>query len=262
MWASDGHLPQAPAGIPNFAWVEEGRLARGMQPALTLAAYHELRAHGFTTVLSLRQAQEYLDEDRRRYRVTEERALCRAVGLRLVHVPLGDYQAPRPSEMVRALTAIHRELATGGTLYVHCFAGVGRTGVVCGAWQMLRGMSGDEALRQFEHFCLDSWRRALVRRPELRVADYLENVGAHGQAWVLQRIAAVVGRPVTDLPSWVRPRRPAHGAGWERRFRQQLVRRLGVALDTDVRPERHVAVLVEQRGPAYLSLEPCEEGAS
>lgn len=261
MGASDGHRPPAPAGIPNFAWVEEGRLARGMQPALTLAAYHELRASGFTAVLSLRLAQEYLDEDRRRYRMTEERALCRAVGLRLVHVPLGDYQAPRPGEMVRALTAIHRELAAGSTLYVHCFAGVGRTGVVCGAWQLLRGMSGDEALQQFEHFCLDSWRRALVRRPELHVADYLENVGAHYQAWVLQRVAAVVGRPATDLPSWLRPRRPAHGAGWERRFREQLARRLGVALDTNVRPERQVDVLVERRRLESLGADPYAEGA-
>jgi protein-tyrosine phosphatase len=102
-----------------------------MQPALTLAAYQELRAYGFAAALSLRLAQEYLDGDRRRYQVTEERALCRAVGLCLVHVPLSDYQVPRPSAMVRALVAIHRELVHGGALYVHCFAGLGRTGVVC-----------------------------------------------------------------------------------------------------------------------------------
>ncbi len=261
MEASDGRVPQAPAGIPNFAWVEEGRLARGMQPALMLAAYHELRASGFTAVLSLRQAQEYLDEDRRRYRVTEERALCRAAGLRLVHVPLSDYQAPRPSEMVRALAAVHRELAAGEVLYVHCFAGVGRTGLVCGAWQMLRGMSGDEALRQFEGFLLDSWRRALVRRPELSVADYLENVGAHYQAWVLQRIAAVLGRPATALPPYVRPWRPAHGAGWERRFREQLARRLGAALDADAWSERSNVAPHDRRTPARRGSEPCEEGA-
>lgn len=253
MWATDEHLPPGPAGIPNFAWVEEGRLARGMQPALMLAAYQELRAYGFTAVLSLRLAQEYLDEDRRRYQVTEERALCRAVGLRLVHVPLSDYQVPRPSAMVRALVAIDRELADGGTLYVHCFAGVGRTGVVCGAWQMLRGMSGTEALRQFERFLLDSWRRAVVRRPELTVERYLEGVGAHAQAWVLQRIARALGRPSAAELAFLRPRPPARGAGWERRFRAQLDRRLGPmpSRDTDDTGDGRRPALLGRSTPAH-----------
>jgi protein-tyrosine phosphatase len=227
MTATDGLAPQGPAGIPNFAWVEEGRLARGMQPPLTLAAYTDLRATGFCSVLSLRLPQEYLDEDRRRYDVAQERALCEAVGLRLYHVPLTDYQAPRPSELVRALAVIRAELARGGALYVHCFAGVGRTGVVCGAWQILHGMSGSEALRQFEHFLLESWQRVRLRRPDLTLEQYLSGVGAPSQAWVLLRVAEALERPATP-PSVVRPRRPARGAHWRQRFREQVQRHLGL----------------------------------
>ncbi|MER3420112.1 MAG: hypothetical protein C4290_06120 [Chloroflexota bacterium] len=226
MWASDGQPAWGLDGIPNFAWVEEGRLARGMQPPLTLAAYTELRARGFCSVLSLRLALEYPDEDRRRYDVVHERALCEAVGLRLHHVPLTDYQAPRPSELVRALGVIRDELARGGTLYVHCFAGVGRTGVVCGTWQMLRGMSGTEVLRRFERSLLDSWQRVRLRRPDLTLERYLDGVGAPYQVWVLLRVAEALGLPAAP-PSLIPPRRPARGARWAQRFLQQVQRHLG-----------------------------------
>ncbi len=255
MTATDGLTPLGPAGIPNFAWVEEGRLARGMQPPLTLAAYTDLRASGFCSVLSLRLPQEYLDEDRRRYDVVQERALCEAVGLRLYHVPLTDYQAPRPSELVRALAAIREELARGGTLYVHCFAGVGRTGVVCGAWQMLSGMSGSEALQQFEHFLIESWQRVRLRRPDLTLERYLGGVGAPYQAWALLRVAEALERPVTP-PSLVRPRRPARGTRWRQRFREQVQRHLGLT-PNQVTPEGHgesASVALPARPPAASGL--------
>ncbi|HZQ38692.1 MAG TPA: hypothetical protein VFD32_22395, partial [Dehalococcoidia bacterium] len=73
-----------PLGIPNFAWVEAGRVARGQQPDLTLAAYDELRACGVTSVLSLRPTLEYPDNDSLRYAVDEERQVCAALGLRLL----------------------------------------------------------------------------------------------------------------------------------------------------------------------------------
>ena len=37
-------------------------------------------------------------------------------------------------------------LERGGTVYVHCWGGVGRTGTVVGCHLVRRGMTGDEAL--------------------------------------------------------------------------------------------------------------------
>jgi len=250
MPASDPDGAPAPAGIPNFAWVEEHRLARGRQPALALPAYRELQDLGFSAVLSLRPAREYPDDERRRYDAADERALCEALGLTFHHVACTDFQAPHPSEVVRALSALHREIGQGNAVYVHCFAGVGRTGVVSAAWQMFRGTSGTEAVRQYAEFCQGSWRRLLALRssadpttgpaPQPAPAsspfanlrsphDYFHAIGAHHQAWALLTIAEVLGLPAEPPPDFIRPQRPTNGKTWRRRFRDQLQRHLGPA---------------------------------
>ncbi len=224
MLAADQPEAGAPPGIPNFAWVEAGRVARGQQPALTLSAYRELRAAGLTSVLSLRAEREYLDDERRRYDVADERSLCAALGLRFHHVACTDFQAPRPSGVVKALSILHAEVASGHTVYVHCLAGVGRTGVVCGAWQMLRGGNSAEALAQFAwHAEAARARRAPWRLPK----QFLQTIGAHEQAWVLLTIARALEAPVELPPDGVRPRRPERATHWRQRFRDQLERHLG-----------------------------------
>ncbi len=213
-----------PPGIPNFAWVEAGRVARGQQPALSVAAYRELQACGVTSVLSLRPASEYPENESLRYAAEEERDLCTALGLRFLHVPCTDFQAPRPGSVIRALRLLDAEVARGNAVYVHCLAGVGRTGVVCGAWQMLRGESGTEALRQFAHFAHEAHgRRGLQRTRD----EFLQRIGAHEQAWVLLSIARALGVPAVLPDGGIAPRRPARAAShWGSRFREQAERHL------------------------------------
>jgi protein tyrosine phosphatase (PTP) superfamily phosphohydrolase (DUF442 family) len=238
-----------PAGIPNFAWVDGRWLARGRQPPLTHPAYQELRDHGFSAVLSLRPEREYPDDEWRSYDAADERALCDSIGLTFRHVSCADFQAPHPSEVVKALSIIHDEIEQGRAVYLHCFAGIGRTGVVSGAWQMLRGAGGTEALREFASFCAEGWNRAVARRlgqlvPEptgqahrggdpAAVArsseDFYLAIGAHHQLWVLQTIAKALGLSTDPPAGFPRPKRPANGRSWQRRFRGQAQRHLGEA---------------------------------
>jgi protein-tyrosine phosphatase len=213
-----------PPGIPNFAWVEAGRVARGQQPALTIAAYRELQACGVTSVLSLRPTIEYPENERLRYAVEEERDLCAALGLRFLHVPCTDFQAPRPGSVIRALRLLDAEVEQGNAVYVHCLAGVGRTGVVCGAWQLLRSASGTETLRQFARFAHEAHGR---RGPQRPLEEFLQRIGAHEQAWVLLSIARALGAPVALPAAGIAPRRPARAAShWRQRFREQAERHL------------------------------------
>jgi protein-tyrosine phosphatase len=47
---------------------------------------------------------------------------------------------------VEVLDLIDEELAAGGVVFVHCWAGCGRTGVVVGCWLVRHGMEPREAL--------------------------------------------------------------------------------------------------------------------
>jgi protein-tyrosine phosphatase len=214
----------APPGIPNFAWVEAGRVARGQQPDLTIAAYRELQACGVTSVLSLRPSIEYPENERLSYAVAAERDVCAALGLRFLHVPCTDFQAPRPGSVIRALRMLDAEVGQGNAVYVHCLAGVGRTGVVCGAWQLLRGGSGTEALRQFAYFAHEAHGR---RGPQRPLEEFYQRIGAHQQAWVLLSMARALGAPAALPAEGIAPRRPQRAAShWRRRFREQAERHL------------------------------------
>jgi len=65
---------------------------------------------------------------------------------RHVRMPIRDFSVPTPDDLVATLDAIDAELDAGGIVYVHCWAGCGRTGVVVGCWLVRRGLDPRAAL--------------------------------------------------------------------------------------------------------------------
>jgi hypothetical protein len=58
-----------------------------------------------------------------------------------------DHSVPAaPEQMMRIIDFLERALSLGRHVYVHCRAGIGRTGTVVGCFLVERGRSGDEAL--------------------------------------------------------------------------------------------------------------------
>jgi protein-tyrosine phosphatase len=57
-----------------------------------------------------------------------------------------DFSVPTRESLVQTLDAIDEELAAGGVVYLHCWAGCGRTGVVAGCWLVRHGTDPREAL--------------------------------------------------------------------------------------------------------------------
>ena len=53
------------------------------------------------------------------------------------------------------LDTIDAALAAGGTVYVHCYAGIGRTGTVVGCYLARHGMRGEEALAEIARLRAD-----------------------------------------------------------------------------------------------------------
>ena len=94
-------------------------------------------AHGVTLFLDLTEAGEL---------PSYERLVVAPV--RHVRIPIRDFTVPTPEQMVAALDAIDAEIRAGGVVYVHCWAGCGRTGVVIGCWLVRHGAKPKEALER------------------------------------------------------------------------------------------------------------------
>ena len=61
-------------------------------------------------------------------------------------MPIQDFGIPTIAQMRKALDALDAAVAGGHTVYVHCYAGIGRTGTVVGCYLVRHGWSGQEAL--------------------------------------------------------------------------------------------------------------------
>ncbi len=78
-------------------------------------------------------------------------------------VPVKDRTTATMIQMAEALDAIDRVVDAGGTAYVHCMRGIGRTGLVVGCYLVRRGMTGQQALDEIRNLrkgLLSSWARS------------------------------------------------------------------------------------------------------
>ena len=144
----------APQLVESY-WVLPGRLLAGEYPArveLPGAAERldSLLAAGIDTFFDLTEPDElatYLP-------LLEARAALR--GMHIVHqrFPIVDFDLPERSTMLAALDGIDAALDEGRRVYVHCWGGLGRTGMAVGCYLVRHGRTGEQALKQIADF----WR--------------------------------------------------------------------------------------------------------
>jgi hypothetical protein len=74
--------------------------------------------------------------------------LAAQAGVHAVHDSLSilDMDVCDDAHMTKVLNAIDARLAEGHGVYVHCWGGVGRTGMTIGCWLVRHGMDGEAAL--------------------------------------------------------------------------------------------------------------------
>lgn len=120
--------------------IAPGRLIAGRHPCAwgpenAAAEVRELEAAGVTLFLDLTQEGElgpyaHLVSPRARHR----------------RMPIRDFSVPSREQLVATLDVIDAELQSDGVVYVHCWAGCGRTGVVVGSWLVRHGSEPQQAL--------------------------------------------------------------------------------------------------------------------
>ena len=125
--------PSVSLPIKNFTQVDD-RLWRGAAP--TAEGYAALAANGVTTVIDLRAEDDiHVDE-----------ANLRSLGINRIALPMRDGQAPSADLVSTFLAAVKN---SDGRAFVHCGAGVGRTGTMSAAYLVATGQATPkQALRR------------------------------------------------------------------------------------------------------------------
>ncbi len=68
-----------------------------------------------------------------------------------IRYPIIDYTSPGEEQMVSILNTIDNAIHAGKKVYVHCFAGQGRTGTVVGCYLARHGITGKAALEKIKY---------------------------------------------------------------------------------------------------------------
>ncbi|HEX2193303.1 MAG TPA: dual specificity protein phosphatase family protein [Acidimicrobiales bacterium] len=120
-------------GIDNLEAVDS-KLWRGGAPSEE--GYRNLAAAGTKTIVDLR-AEEGVERDN---------AIVESLGMRLIRIPVRDGQTPSSSQIGAFLEATNQ---SDGPVFVHCGAGVGRTGAMVGAYTVASGeLDAGDAVRR------------------------------------------------------------------------------------------------------------------
>ena len=78
-------------------------------------------------------------------------------------VPVKDQTTASGDQMTEVLNAIDQVVDSGGTVYVHCMRGIGRTGLVVGCYLVRKGMTGQQALDEIGKLrkgLLNTWAKS------------------------------------------------------------------------------------------------------
>jgi len=131
-------------------WVVPGRFLAGPNPygAADPKRLLELLSVGINIFISLQPEGESCTAD---YSPALHRAAAsRHRKVHFLRSPMPDGSVCSPKQMSEVLNTIDSRLSAGHNVFLHCWAGNGRTGLVVGCWLVRHGLSGEDALRQIE----------------------------------------------------------------------------------------------------------------
>ena len=154
-------VDKPPLPYAESYWVVPGKLMAGEYPGtheeeLTRRRIIALLRCGVRAFIDLTQHAGSYNPYRA---ILEEEALPFNEEVTWKNFPIEDYAIPSLQLMDSILNEIDMHLTNGRMVYVHCLAGIGRTGTVVGCYLVRHGLTGDEALQQIKALRSDmpSW---------------------------------------------------------------------------------------------------------
>lgn len=146
-------------------WVVPGKLMAGEYPGvyddeMTSQRIISLLRCGVTSFIDLTKPGDSVHPYKE---ILEEEAAQFDLAVTWQNFPIIDFSTPTQSQMEGILEEIDLHVAGGRTVYVHCLAGIGRTGMVVGCYLVKHGLSGQEALLRIKTLRGDTsswWHRS------------------------------------------------------------------------------------------------------
>ncbi|MGH8176896.1 MAG: ADP-ribosylglycohydrolase family protein [Steroidobacter sp.] len=170
-WNDRNRSDPAPPPLPNSYWVQPGRLLAGEYPGAmsrveAMERIQALLRAGVTSFIDLTEEGELPEYDALLLELTEQRIHYR-------RLPVLDHSVPRSAaHMGQIVDAIEAELVGGHCVYVHCHAGIGRTGMAIACHLVRSGLANEAALEQLQTL----WRRCARSRRWPNVPETDEQV--------------------------------------------------------------------------------------
>lgn len=154
-------MNQIPRPFPQSYWVRPGQFLAGEYPrnkddASSQAKIDALLTSGVSAFVDLTDPRDGMKPYRH--------LIANTV---YANFPIRDLSVPAtPAQTVAVLDTIDRLRAEGRTVYVHCWGGVGRTGVIVGCWLARHECAGEAALQRLHALWQASSKAATRRSPE------------------------------------------------------------------------------------------------
>lgn len=147
--------------IDNCYWVVPDRFLAGEYPATIL---HDGDPWEKATALAAAGVSVFVDLTE----VGELQAYAHKIGAaKHLRFPIRDHSVPKSDQQIRnALDAIDNHLDRSEIVYVHCWGGIGRTGLIVGCWLARHGLAGDQALTRLDELWQSCPKSRYMESPE------------------------------------------------------------------------------------------------
>jgi len=147
--------------IEHCYWVSPGKLLAGeypgaFDPEVAKKRFQALKDCGVEAFIDLTEERDVLEP----YADLVKPASYQRFGIRDVSTP------ESPEVTLAILDAIDEHIAAGRLVYVHCWGGVGRTGVVVGCWLSRHGMEHEAAVERLAALWKQCPKSASRKSPE------------------------------------------------------------------------------------------------
>jgi hypothetical protein len=135
--------------VPESYWVEAGRLLAGeypgdFHPETARRRIEAFLSAGIRAFVDLTEPHEHIPYEP----ILAEQARRSNLMVAYRRYPIRDRGVPERGAMSQMLDEIERFIEDNDPVYLHCWGGVGRTGVAVGCFLIRRGLSAEEALQR------------------------------------------------------------------------------------------------------------------